>query len=149
MAKALLTDGLLSTLPAADACPADLCMVGKLLTAPAFCLPVSAEEGSTAPVQKQGADGNKILLIAGQGVVFLYNVCNKPQIVPDELFAGRKITGTQGGEGGFLLPGVQRPRKAAALQMKRQNQKLCGKNCRRDKNMPTPPRSIINGYCNL
>ena len=54
MAKALLTDGLLSTLPAADACPADLCMVGKLLTVPAFCLPVSAEEGSSAPVQKQG-----------------------------------------------------------------------------------------------
>lgn len=54
MAKALLTDGLLSTLPAADACPADLGMVGKLLTVPAFCLPVSAEEGSAAPVQKQG-----------------------------------------------------------------------------------------------
>ena len=49
MAKALLTDGLLSTLPAADACPADLCMVGKLLTVPAFCLPVSAEEVSAAP----------------------------------------------------------------------------------------------------
>ena len=54
MAKALLTDGLLSTLPAADACPADLCMVGKLLTVPALCLPVSAEEISAAPVQKQG-----------------------------------------------------------------------------------------------
>ena len=54
MAKALLTDGLLSTFPAADACPADLCMVGKLLTAPAFCLPVSAEKVSAAPVQKQG-----------------------------------------------------------------------------------------------
>ena len=37
MAKALLTDGLLPAFPAADACPADLCMVGKLLTAPAFC----------------------------------------------------------------------------------------------------------------
>lgn len=54
MAKALLTDGLLSTFPAADACPADLRMVGKLLTAPAFCLPVSAEEVSAAPVEKQG-----------------------------------------------------------------------------------------------
>ena len=54
MAKALLTDGLLSTFPAADACPADLCVVGKLLTAPAFCLPISAEEVSAAPVQKQG-----------------------------------------------------------------------------------------------
>jgi len=37
MAKALLTDGLLSVFPAADACPADLRMVGKLLTVPAFC----------------------------------------------------------------------------------------------------------------
>ena len=54
MKKALLTDGLLSAFPAADACPADLCVVGKLLTAPAFCLPVSAEEVSAAPVQKQG-----------------------------------------------------------------------------------------------
>ena len=54
MAKALLTDGLLYAFPAADACLADLCMVGKLLTAPAFCLPVSAEEVSSAPVQKQG-----------------------------------------------------------------------------------------------
>ena len=61
MAKALLTDGLLSTLPAADACPADLCMVGKLLTAPAFCLPVSAEEGSSAPVEKQGVVVQNVL----------------------------------------------------------------------------------------
>ena len=61
MAKALLTDGLLSTLPAADACPADLCMVGKLLTAPAFCLPVSAEEVSAAPVQKQGVVVQNVL----------------------------------------------------------------------------------------
>ena len=61
MAKALLTDGLLSTLPAADACPADLRMVGKLLTVPAFCLPVSAEEGSSAPVQKQGVVVQNIL----------------------------------------------------------------------------------------
>ena len=61
MAKALLTDGLLSTFPAADACPADLCMAGKLLTAPAFCLPVSAEEVSAAPVQKQGVVVQNIL----------------------------------------------------------------------------------------
>ena len=61
MAKALLTDGLLSTFPAADACPADLCMVGKLLTVPAFCLPVSAEEGSAAPVQKQGVVVQNVL----------------------------------------------------------------------------------------
>ena len=61
MAKALLTDGLLSTLPAADACPADLCVVGKLLAIPAFCLPVSAEEGSAAPVQKQGVVVQNVL----------------------------------------------------------------------------------------
>ena len=60
MAKALLTDGLLYAFPAADACPADLCMVGKLLTAPAFCLPVSAEEVSAAPVQKQGVVVQKV-----------------------------------------------------------------------------------------
>ena len=61
MAKVLLTDGLLSTFPAADACPADLCVVGKLLTVPAFCLPVSAEEVSAAPVQKQGVVVQNVL----------------------------------------------------------------------------------------
>lgn len=61
MAKALLTDGLLSTFPAADACPADLCMVGKLLTVPSLCLPVSAEEGSSASVQKQGVVVQNVL----------------------------------------------------------------------------------------
>ena len=61
MAKAPLTDGLLSVFPAANACPADLCVVGKLLTVPAFCLPVSAEEGSSAPVQKQGVVVQNIL----------------------------------------------------------------------------------------
>lgn len=60
MAKALLTDGLLSVFPAADACPADLCMAGKLLTAPAFCLPVSAEEVSAVPVQKQSVVIQKV-----------------------------------------------------------------------------------------
>lgn len=61
MAKALLTDGLLPAFPAADACPADLCVVGKLLAIPAFCLPVSAEEGSAAPVQKQGVVVQNVL----------------------------------------------------------------------------------------
>ena len=36
-------------------------MVGKLLTAPAFCLPVSAEEVSAAPVQKQGVVVQNVL----------------------------------------------------------------------------------------
>ena len=61
MAKALLTDGLLSVFPAANACPAYLGMVGKQLTAPAFCLPVSAEEVSAAPVQKQGVVVQNVL----------------------------------------------------------------------------------------
>ena len=61
MAKALLTDGLLSVFPAADACPADLCMVGKLLTAPAFGFPVASEQLSAAPVQKQGVVVQNIL----------------------------------------------------------------------------------------
>ena len=61
MAKVLLTDGLLSVFPAANTCPADLCMVGKLLTAPAFCLQVSAEEVSAAPVQKQGVVVQSVL----------------------------------------------------------------------------------------
>ena len=61
MAKALLTDGLLSVFPAANTCPAYLGMVGKLLTAPAFCLPVSAEEVSAAPVQKQGVVVQNVL----------------------------------------------------------------------------------------
>ena len=60
MAKALLTDGLLSTLPAADACPADLCMVGKLLAIPAFDLAVFPEKNSAAPVEKQGVVIQKV-----------------------------------------------------------------------------------------
>ena len=35
-------------------------MVGKLLTVPAFCFPVSAEEISTAPVEKQGVVIQKV-----------------------------------------------------------------------------------------
>ena len=61
MAKALLTDGLLSTFPAADACPADLCMVGKLLAIPAFDLAVFPEKNSAAPVQKQGVVVQNVL----------------------------------------------------------------------------------------
>ena len=60
MAKALLTDGLLSVFPAADACPADLCMVGKLLAIPAFDLAVFPEKNSAAPVEKQGVVIQKV-----------------------------------------------------------------------------------------
>lgn len=61
MAKALLTDGLLSTLPAADACPADLCMIGKLPAGPAFGFPVASEQLSTAAVQEQGVVVQNVL----------------------------------------------------------------------------------------
>ena len=77
--------------------------------------------------QADGADGNKVVLIAGQGVVFFYDVCHQPEIVADQLFPGGGIPGAQGTEGGSLLPGCERTRKTAAFQMKRQNQKLCGK----------------------
>ena len=60
MAKALLTDGLLPAFPAADACPADLCMVGKLLAIPAFDLAVFPEKNSAAPVEKQGVVIQKV-----------------------------------------------------------------------------------------
>ena len=58
--ETFLTDGLLSIFPAANTCPVYLGMVGKLLTVPAFCLPVSAEEGSSAPVEKQGVVIQKV-----------------------------------------------------------------------------------------
>ena len=59
--KTLVADGFLTVLPCANRGTADLCMVGKLLTAPAFCLPVSAEEVSAAPVQKQGVVVQNVL----------------------------------------------------------------------------------------
>ena len=77
--------------------------------------------------QADGADGNKVVLIAGQGVVFFYDVCHQTQIVPDQFFPCGRVTGTQCGKGFGFLPGREGPRKAAAFQMKRQNQKLCGK----------------------
>ena len=89
--------------------------------------PAGRVEGVHRFHQADGADGNKVVLIAGQGVVFFYDVCHQTQIVPDQLFPCGRVTSTQCGKGfGFLL-GREGPRKAAALQMKRQNQKLCGK----------------------
>ena len=76
--------------------------------------------------QPDGADGNKIFLIARQGVIFFYDVRHQPQIVPDQLFPGSGIPGAQGAEGGSFFPGCERTRKAAAFQMERQKQKFCG-----------------------
>ena len=50
----------MSAFPAADACPADLCMVGKLLAIPAFDLAVFPEKNSAAPVEKQGVVIQKV-----------------------------------------------------------------------------------------
>ena len=76
--------------------------------------------------QPDGADGNKIFLIARQGVIFFYDVRHQPQIVADQLFPGGGIPGAQGAESGGFLPGCERTRKTAALQMERQKQKFCG-----------------------
>ena len=43
--------------------------------------------------QADGADGNKVVLIAGQGVVFFYDVCHQTQIVPDQFFPCGRVTG--------------------------------------------------------
>ena len=76
--------------------------------------------------QPDGADGNKILLITRQGVIFFYDVRHQPQIVADQLFPGGGIPGAQGTESGGFFPGCERTRKAAAFQMERQKQKFCG-----------------------
>ena len=85
MAKALLTDGLLSTLPAADACPADLCMVGKLLAIPAFDLAVFPEKNSAASVEKQGVVIQKVF--DRDGIEGSQLVCNLRGEAPAEIAA--------------------------------------------------------------
>ena len=84
--------------PAADACPADLGVVGKLLTVPAFCLPVSAEEVSAAPVQKQG--------------VVVQNVLHRDAVKGGELVRQLRREAAV---------------KCTDFQMERQKQKFCGK----------------------
>ena len=76
--------------------------------------------------QPDGADGNKILLITRQGVIFFCDVRHQPQIVADQLFPGGGIPGAQGAESGGFFPGCEWTRKAAAFQMERQKQKFCG-----------------------
>ena len=58
--KTLVADGFLTVLPCANRGTADLRMAGQLLAVPAFCLPVSAEEVSAAPVEKQGVVIQKV-----------------------------------------------------------------------------------------
>ena len=58
--ETLLADGFLSGFPAANACPADFGVVGKLLTIPAFCLAVFPEKSPSTPVEKQSVVIQKV-----------------------------------------------------------------------------------------
>ena len=58
--KTLVADGFLTVLPCANRGTADLCVVGKLLTIPAFCLAVFPEKSPSAPVEKQGVVIQKV-----------------------------------------------------------------------------------------
>ncbi len=58
--------------------------------------------------QANGADGDQVLLITRQGVIFFYDVCHQPEIVADELFACSGIPSPQGSKGGLLFPGGKR-----------------------------------------
>ena len=83
-------------------------------------------EGRDGLDEANGADGDQILLIARQGVVFFDDVCDQPEIVPDELFACSGIPSPQGSKGGLLFPGGERFGETSAFQMERQKQKFCG-----------------------
>ena len=76
--------------------------------------------------QPDGTDGNKIILITGQGIVFFDDVRHQPQVVPDELFPRGGVSGPQSRKSSLFLPGGERLGEASAFQMKRQNQKFCG-----------------------
>ena len=114
MTKALLTDGLLSAFPAADACPADLCVVGKLLTVPAFDLAVFPEKNSAAPVEKQG--------------VVIQKVFDRDGIEGSQLVRQLRREAAV---------------KCAAFQMERQKQKFCGENCSKVSSTRYPSRYIV------
>ena len=77
--------------------------------------------------QADGADGNKVFLVAGEGVVFFHDVCHQPQVVPDELFPRSGVPGPQRGESFGFFPGREWLWKAAAFQMECQDQKFGGK----------------------
>ena len=55
-----MTDRFLPSLPAANACPANFGMLGKLLAIPAFGLPVFPEKSPSASVEKQGVVIQKV-----------------------------------------------------------------------------------------
>ena len=64
--------------------------------------------------QPDGADGNKILLIARQGVIFFYDVRHQPQVALNEHVARLQIALQPGVEIFALLGLTQRTRERAA-----------------------------------
>ena len=88
--------------------------------------PAGGVEGVHCFHQANGADGDQVLLVAGEGVVFFDDVCDQTQIVPDQLFPGGGIPSPQGSKGGLLFPGGERFGETSAFQMERQKQKFCG-----------------------
>ena len=66
--------------------------------------------------QADGADADKIILPAGNGIILFYNVCHQPQVVADQRFTRGGIPGAHGGEGGLFLLGGKRLGKAAGFQ---------------------------------
>ena len=76
--------------------------------------PAGRVEGVYRFHQANGADGNKVVLITGQGVVFFYDVCHQTQIVPNQLFPCGRVTGTQCGKGFGFLPGRDPGQRGAA-----------------------------------
>ena len=66
--------------------------------------------------QADGANADKIILPAGNGIILFYNMCHQPQVVTDQRFARGVIPGAHGGEGGLFLLGGKRLGKAAGFQ---------------------------------
>ena len=89
--------------------------------------PAGGVEGVHCFHQANGADGDQVLLITRQGVIFFDDVCHQPEIVADQLFPGGGIPSPQGSKGGLLFPGGERFGETSAFQMERQKQKFCGK----------------------
>ena len=89
--------------------------------------PAGGVEGVHGFHQANGADGNQIVLLTGESVVFFGDVGHEAQVMTDELFPGGRVSLPQSGKGLDLLLRAERAGKTAAFQMKRKKQKLCGK----------------------
>ena len=89
--------------------------------------PAGGVEGVHGLHQADGADGDQIVLLTGESVVFFCDVGHEAQVMTDELFPGGQVALPQSGKGLDLLLRAERAGKAAAFQMKRKKQKLCGK----------------------